>query len=775
MAFWNRYFGAANRSPVAFVADPQPVALRIQPLMRRVEVGRVQLNNQVRNLAGRIPKYESKGTRIMFGDQTPLVFVILRDNGGVTRPGIVIQLLDNGGVLVDETRTDANGRALLKFPKRRTRLDAHGRPNAPAVNGTIQLADGSDQLQVQIPAYPRHHALYRYQVNALPAVPANATPAQLQELIRPGNPLDRLPSDFATDVCDTLTAIMPTTTDPILGGIGGASDFRAQRTALIKRLDIPRVLIPAGGGAPRRFIVRVAQKWNFLGYSLGELANVEAMDPGVSMRELTSTVQQLNRLSERSGATLLDSMESSLTRLSSIDTLLDVASSITSTVKTKSKGTGWILRLFWEWNKNKVNTSVVAETRTASTMNSSYEANSRVHAARSLVNQAIRVLSNVVRQQQIGVSRVSPLLNRVTNLVHWTLYENYAVCSFVEDVHEIADYQFATLPDGAGVYFADEDIVEYQPVFEPALLDPTLAGQFNVLRAAIAERIAGGRPVSSVRIAVDYEASQMSANLRLNIGAAETNVVLAPGDSRVYAIINFAPVIPADLADLEILITRTRVHLPNGLLSGLSELLSSANVTVKRIEVWFNASAGSQPGQPFEYTDQIRTTFSSSTPVRREDLDPPVTSIDTSKNPLFRHINRNHTYYMGLLAQAALEQPSLRSDAPQLAPFPYDDELWRLPIYGFEGDRVLIIQDVDPANDPDVQNMLDQDAGAGTIVQIATPGAYGEALRGVLSVLKVDPAILADETQLLHPELLSEVAAAAAAAGAGDIVGGAAP
>ena len=43
--------------------------------------------------------------------------------------------------------------------------------------------------------------------------------------------------------------------------------------------------------------------------------------------------------------------------------------------------------------------------------------------------------------------------------------------------------------------------------------------------------------------------------------------------------------------------------------------------------------------------------------------------------------------------------------APQLVNFPYDHDIWRLLILGFEGDRVLILKNVDP-QDPDVVTLF---------------------------------------------------------------------
>jgi hypothetical protein len=58
------------------------------------------------------------------------------------------------------------------------------------------------------------------------------------------------------------------------------------------------------------------------------------------------------------------------------------------------------------------------------------------------------------------------------------------------------------------------------------------------------------------------------------------------------------------------------------------------------------------------------------------------------------------------------------------------------------------------STDADVQNLLGNDMGAGTLVQLAAPGSYGESLKGLLTLLHVDPTKLVDESTLIHPALL---------------------
>src|ERR1041385_7195805 len=87
--------------------------------------------------------------------------------------------------------------------------------------------------------------------------------------------LNHLPRDFTTDLCDTITAVLPTVSDPIFAGIAPGNDFRSQRTPRAIRLTIPRTVeTPANPDIPnRRLLVRVLQQWDFMGYTLVELAN----------------------------------------------------------------------------------------------------------------------------------------------------------------------------------------------------------------------------------------------------------------------------------------------------------------------------------------------------------------------------------------------------------------------------------------------------------------------------------------------------------------------
>jgi hypothetical protein len=96
------------------------------------------------------------------------------------------------------------------------------------------------------------------------------------------------------------------------------------------------------------------------------------------------------------------------------------------------------------------------------------------------------------------------------------------------------------------------------------------------------------------------------------------------------------------------------------------------------------------------------------------------------EDPLVVHINRNPTYYMGLLVKAALANPSLRFDVPQLRRIGPDSLIWKIPIHGFAGNKALILA---PATGLDVDALLD-DLGRATVIQLAVDGNWSEAMQG---------------------------------------------
>jgi hypothetical protein len=190
----------------------------------------------------------------------------------------------------------------------------------------------------------------------------------------------------------------------------------------------------------------------------------------------------------------------------------------------------------------------------------------------------------------------------------------------------------------------------------------------------------------------------------------------------------------------------------------------SAGVTLQRIRFWFDTSPAAAADQeiPGGELGPLTVNFATRVATAEFDLTPAVpAAIDPQDflkdDPLFRHINTNRSYYLGILGRAAQRIPSLRFDAPQLQNVP--QEVWRLPIVGFEGHRIVVIRDADPA-DPFVARLL-SDPGAATLIQIAAPGAYAEALQGILSLTdalgKVHPALIPAPAPVMPPLALVDL------------------
>lgn len=859
------------------IPEPGPLHVKLPPYTTRNPVLPTNdfTDNKVKpkdlsSLLDEVTRQEDLGTLAMDGRMVPVVFVVLRDKKGESRAGVELRLRDKTTKnLLDQSRTDPNGYVLLKFPipHSQSAHAGHGARDA-ATEGIVEMTDGSKSINVSVPPSPLQHALVLFTIDALPPVASlpqtttTASPLVAATAFRGDNPLERLPRDFTTTLCDMLTQFLPRVNDPIFAGIAPTNDFRSGRTPLLRHMTIPRVVAKPAGTvvtsnstgtvvtvastsslsegmrveikgiprivvsvdsattftvnapvtanaddmvkpkSPRRFLVRVLQQWTFTGYTLGELAGVEALDPGTMVRDIVSTAErvldQASRVSDELTQSLSEILETSLSRLSNIDTVLRVASTVDTTVTTGvgARGSvpgaiiggilggvpGAIVGAIVGGASASATTgsNVSTRTNTSSATSVSLDVNTRMQTARSMVNQAIRTVSSTLRQVQSNTTRelgkVSPLLSRVTNLLHWTMYENYVVCSFVEDVHEIVARQFVDTPAPGSdipVYFTDEDIVDLRRFFEPVLLEPRLAAHFAVLRKMIDDRLAGGQPVTSIQVTVEYSSVGLQGDARIRIGGSELALRLRRDRTRASGTLTFAPILPSDLGSAEVRLSAILSFegVPGSGL-GLFEFISQARIEISRVQFWVGASAAATPDREFMYPPgDFVARFLSPTDSDTRLLNIPFNAADTTKDGLFRHINKNHTYYMGVLAQAALAVPSLRSDAEQLSSFPYDHELWRLPILGFEGDRILVLKNVDHTADPDVVAMLADDAGAGTVVQLAAPGTYGEALKGLLTVLNVDPTKLVDESTLIHPALQRVLAGTGGIGGAQGVPG----
>lgn len=772
--------------------DKPAVKVVLRDSMRRDSAEPVQgfgdgaVPDSLSDLLDTAPLADGRATQANDGRHIPIVLAVLRDESGTSISGAEVRLRNPEGRELDMTRSDASGLAVLRFLP--PDLEGEG------VDGTVEVVGGTT-TQLHVPSEAQHV------VRDIPADGRLATEV-------PGDiALHRLPSDFSAELCRDVLSLGAEIVDPILGRVATDGDFRGRRTPIIRRMTIPRAIADAAG-SHRRYLVRVRQEWVFAGYTLGELVHLDPLAPGSLLEELISTVSRTVEQAERSADRALQEVttlaRSALTQLSSIDTLVTVASTnevsnvtnagastdvnVGVSAGVKGGGPGAIiggiiggvlggplgalggalvggvfggakghagvgtLTAASTSLQNTLTTKLNAATRT--NVDASLQVNNLVQTARSMVNEQVRTLTSTVQGLEQSLSRstvqVAPLLDRVTNLVHWTMYENYVVSTAVEDVTEVIERRILPPPsdkrvqvdeaysalleeDVAGVrvpLFTDEDIVEYRRLFEPALLDERLAVHFVELAEGIAHRRMVAGTVRGLHLQFEYSDAEGPSALYLEppwppaFGERETqdrsgsfSFVWQPQDGLQVG------------EEL-----RFRVYLWTG---------DSARLRLDGVKVWY----GGEPiGPPHEVQAlNVRTSgmgAQKQVPVVLTVRQRGPGSVD---NPLFRHINRNRTHYFGVLAQAALTDPSLRADCPQLASFGPDHALWRLPILGFEGGSVFVSRPVDNS-DPNVLHMLD-DPGAATVVQLAAPGAYGESLGGLLTLAgdvagKVHPALL---------------------------------
>lgn len=794
----------------------------------------------------RTPVLDSQASRRLDGRRVPLALVLVRDAQGRTRPGIAVHLHDDGGAILDRGTTGANGAVLLRFP-RRANLNAD-------VKGKLDVV-GHAQADVTVPR-GRQIALIDLEVDPLPEAPevAQLDQARLADLIAAelegeeepspetvsaaaitvvsrqlralsggspaGDLFTRLPSDFSTEVCEAIAKLaaenpdpllaesfVASRPDPLLGGLTGPGSALTRRTTKVVRTTLVRLAPPDDtavsprGAEPARYFVRVRQRWVFTGYSLGELAEVEALDPGAVLRDVTSLVQRTLQTTERATdeqvRRTLSTALSQLQRVSSVDNVVRVAASANTHQRTQaltSAGTDPVATIVGgviggllagpvgaiaggalgalaggvEVGAGaELDLSVNSTVTTSTNLDTSLQVNQFTQSAASLVNQVVRTASAVANELERTtgqtVDRVSPLLSRVTNLLRWTIYENYIVCNEVEDVQRIFD---VPLVEGLGdpsapPIFTATDVLEYRRLWEPRLLDRSLRGNFEAIKRAIEQRD-NVRTVRRITIRADYLAAGFHGTLRVNVGATEVALTLRPGDTTRVATLTIPPT-PIDQLDQMLLALTAVDPRPERSFLGIT-LPQAGRITITGLRLWFDRSPAAAEDQSFSEAQLgLSVSVDGGLAVGTElTLIPPEDSADPETDPLVRHVNRNRSHYLGLIAQAALTQPALRDDSRHLAAFGSpgatggDAAIWRLPILGFEGGRVLVVAPPE-AGDKFVERLLDED-GAGTLVQLAAPGSYAEALQGMTELLDakglLHPALLAPPSPLLMPAAL---------------------
>ncbi|MEA3200591.1 MAG: hypothetical protein QOE90_2019 [Thermoplasmata archaeon] len=756
-------FKPIAEKPVRAIQPPTRTAppKTFSPTLRGEFVKRLEDPRALKPFIDRPAKLASHATIAMDGRKQPLVLVLARTQSGDPIPGVRVRLLQ-GSELRDETTTDKRGAALLLFPAMSGTKMADMQTPATPTDGRVEILQKGRSPITKHVAIPmgKQHQVMELTLEAPTEIPIDSAPSTgiaSNNLGNPltDNPLDRLPADFTTDLCQDLTKLLGPANDPILGQMGGDDqDFRKRRVPLVKRLVIPRIGESVNGKPPRRYLVRVRQEWNFLGYTLGELTQVEPLDPGSILQQTTQAAEKLVSNATRSVDELVsratDSVVNGLHSAGSVDAVTELATSVRTTAI--AGGGGFFLPPF-AFGGGGADAKVTATATSHSRVDTSLDVNSSMHAAKTLVNQATRLVQSTQRDLTNAVTstlgKVSPLLSRVTNLIRWTMYENYMVCTHVEDVLEVESEVIADLTQQGQAYlFTDEQIVDLRRVFEPNLLERRLAPHFDSLAAAVDVRRGANLPIVAVDVTLDYQVGLGGATVDVAVGEGTTSFVLRPGTTRATQTLRLN--VPANANDITGAQLDLSLSTPQSIFGPIA-IPNSAQVN--RVTLGFVTASGYRRtltiplGSTLSASGQPGTA--SATPAFS--VPPPV--VLTDADPLLVHVNHNKTYYFGLLCQAALVEPALRDDMPQFDAFNGDHPIWRLPIVGFEGNRALIVKEAD-ATDAEVKTLL-ADPGAATLIQIAAPGAYAEALQGLLKLAvdleKIHPALLPPPAPVMPP------------------------
>jgi hypothetical protein len=679
----------------------------------------------------------SLASRAMDGRLVPLVLATVTALDGSPRGGTLVELLDAAGEVVDATRTSANGLAVLRFPHRapadpgmKATHRGHDHSTAgdeealPEVSGEVRVSDGSrdgTSDEVVVPA-GRHHAVKSFVARA-----------DDETGVLPGDDqLSRLPTDFSPQTCSELSTGrtngllgatgLGTRADPLLPApAAGQLSLAGRRTPLVRRLDVVRRTTDG-----RRWLVQLRQEWVLLGYTLGELASVTPLDPGSVLQHADQVVEQVStavrETTDRVSSTLTQTLGDLLSSFGSVDTVVNATASTSAGVVGGFFGIPGVFGVGGAYAT--LDTSATASTD----IDTSLLVNRSLHQVSTLVNEAIAraqaVAEGAQRTAANVVNHLAPLVSKVTNALHWRVYENYAVCTHVDGVLAVEEH-----PISAGDTFRFDATWAraFRAFLEPALLDRSLVANFTGL--AVAAETPG---LATAHVEITYDATLNPGTAAVTLGGTSMTFALPPGNGQVArGTLTFpAPVAPGSR------LTGTATFTPGAPLSTPFFTIPST-LTVRRFAVWVDNPL---TGAPDQADDNPGTSVNLD--IATEGL-----AALNSGDALVQHLNANRAYYLDVLAAAAARFPALRVDASRsggpLAGIPA--ELWRLPIVGFEGNMVLVARPLAAGETPSHAELLQRDPGSGTLVQLLARGSYGEVLQGV--------AALTDLTNNLHPAL----------------------
>lgn len=662
-------------------------------------------------LGKRLLPFRAQSSLEVARTRNPLVLVRVVDSVAIPRSNVRLELFDSADVFLDAVVSDSIGLGLLRWPSQ------------PPADGTLELKgrirlDGGQRQDVVVPAGKDFVVVHITFSGAPPAVTTDDDEQRHDSVV------PRLPAFFSIKAADEILRHRVTADGPdpcFHAAMERQCTYRAPRVRWI----YARRIAYGGLTPPRRLYVRVRQEWHYIGHSFGQPERIDSRDVASLVGTLDANIEAglavTARLDASTDSVLSADASARLRAAASLDGELDASVGL----HLFEGGLGNPLSVSGDADVS-IDTSLLVSAQ----LKLRASLRNQLHAKASLNGRA-----SVGLEADASVS-VNPSLSRELNIPRFVIHENYVVTSFVEDVQEIQevplfddlsekllsrlpDFPYLPFPAVRRPLFLPADVVEYRPIFERRLLEPALAGRFRALRVALESAAGRGPLVRRLRFDITY-AGTGTGRFHVEVLGLSAVVTLRPGQSQARVAIDLPGGQFFDTLNGETMDFHLTIDVASLFTGGLG------SVRVTSINVFSDASPLPQAvplssTSPLEVTGAHLADSLSGTRLQLRSAD-----AGLGDDPLVVHINRNPTYYMGLLVKAAIANPSLRFDVPQLRRIGPDSPLWKVPIHGFAGNKALVLV---PATGKEVDTLLG-DLGRSTVIQLAVDGNWSEAIQG---------------------------------------------
>lgn len=657
-------------------------------------------------LAGTLAPYGAQSSLAIARTRYPLVLVRVVDDAAIPLPDIRLELRDETDTFIDAVISDSIGLGLLRFPAEPPES------GAPELKGKVRV-DGVDDHEVVIAAQEDFVVLH---------VTRSGVTAD-DEADRHDSVIPRLPAFFSVKAADEIVRHRVTGDGPdpaFAAAVGRQTTYRAPQV----RWVYARRTVLQPHQLPRKLYVRIRQEWHFVGHSFGQPERIDSRDVASIVGSLDASIAA--QLAVSAGLDL--TTDSTLSADASAR--LRAAASLHGELDLNAG-----LHLFEGGLGNPLSVSGDADL----SIETSLLVSAQLKLRASLRNQ-LHARASLNGRASVGLEAdasiaINPSLARELNIPRFVIHENFVVTSFVEDVQEIREVQMFEDPSEKTLVqlpklpffpfpfplphpplFPPADVVEYRPIFERQLLEPLLASRFRALRVALDSAAGQGPLVRHLRFDVTYAATT-SGRFSVNVLGHSATIKLEPGQSQARLVLQlpggqFLDVLQGNNAEFHVTL-------------GLFDLITEGSGSVKITSITAHSDAAPEGSTVALQPDELEASTSDFTDSKIWPMQLRTPDAGLLEDPLVVHINRNATYYMGLLVKAALANPSLRFDVPQLQKIGSDSVLWKLPIHGFAGNKALVLV---PATGEDVRVLL-TDLGRGTVVQLAVDGNWSEAMQ----------------------------------------------